>query len=305
MASALRRGRMGGDRESQPCTWLAGSWPPHPDLASLGHPAPTGGEDSRSFFLPLEGKVASALRRGRMGGDPDASNPHQSWVPGLPHPDLTSLGHPALTGGEDEPVFLPSPRGEGGARRFAEDGWGETQMPAIHDQSWVLGLPHPASSFVGGTPPSWRGRRTRPHLGADNLNSVHGRGRRVFFLPLEGKVASALRRGRMGGDQMPAIHDQIVGSGLPHPDLLLRRSHPALTGGEETASGWEELFFLPLEGKVASALRRGRMGGDPDASNPRSILGSRPPPPRPLLRRRHPSLMEGKKNQTTPRTGQL
>ena len=66
--------------------------------------------------------------------------------------------------------------------------------------------------------------------------------------------------------------------------------------------GGPSLFFLPLEGKVGSAFRRGRTGGDQD-QQPSSRAGSIPLRPRLLLRRRSesegfaPSLMEGKRNR--------
>ena len=207
-------------------------------------------------LLPPQGKVDSALRRGRMGGRhrvvtgwSSGSRPppprHRLRGPPLPHGGEENMGPPHKRGSNTlkPPSSFPS-RGRW-TRRFAEAGWGgKHRVINGVELAWLAATPTP-------TPPA--AAPPLPHKGEENMGPPHKRGSQhtqtPFFLPLEGKVDSALRRGRMGGQA--SSHQRGGASGLaatPTP------TPPAAAPP------------LPHKGEERSQRARGPLAGAPSSA---------------------------------------
>ena len=70
---------------------------------------------------------------------------------------------------------------------------------------------------------------------------------------------------------------------------------PPSRAGKQRSHAPHPIFFLPLERKVDSALRRGRMGGGTEPSTMQFVGGFLASPTPTSLTLGHPSLMEGKR----------
>ena len=148
---------------------------------------------------------------------------------------------------------------------------------------------------INASPTPLRLRRRHPSL----------KGGEQEFSPLPPSGKAGWRFGRRWGE----TPNSLVAAMPPPSHLLSRRRHPSLKGGEQepcrinasptpsppaaeaappSREGNRNSSSFPSRGRWARRFGRGRMGGDTE-----SLVGSMPPPPHLLLRRRHPSLREG------------